>query len=111
MTTIGEALSEGESSMHSIIDVGQLTTEEHDLIRAAAHNQGVLEVVMRPSLHGWAVVAGQTKFVDRNDPTVAQRHISLLVHLKEMELLREVANKKAYELTNFGWQFSRKLGR
>jgi hypothetical protein len=97
--------------MHSIVDVGQLTTEEQNLIRAAAQNQGVLEVVMRPSLHGWAVVAGQKKFVDRNDQTVAQRYISLLVHLKEMELIHEVANKKAYELTNFGWQFSRKLGR
>jgi hypothetical protein len=97
--------------MHSVIDVGHLTTEEQELIRAAACNQGGLEVVMRPSLHGWAVVAGQKKFFDRNDQTVAQHYISLLVHLKEMELIHEVANKKAYELTNFGWQFSRKLGR
>jgi hypothetical protein len=34
-----------------------------------------------------------------------------LARLKDMELIHEAANKKAYELTNFGWQLSRKLGR
>ena len=97
--------------MHSAIDVSHLTTDEQDLIRAAAGNHGVLEVVMRPSLNGWAVVAGQKKFFDQNDQAVGQRFISLLVHLKKLALIHEVANNKAYELTNFGWQFSRDLGR
>jgi len=97
--------------MHSKVDVGHLTAEEQELVRAAAQNRGCLEVVMRPSLRGWAVVAGQKKFVDLNDPAVAQHYISLLVHLKELELIHEMASTKAYELTNFGWQFSRKLGR
>jgi hypothetical protein len=35
----------------------------------------------------------------------------LLANLKQMELIHESANKNAYELTNFGWQLSRKLGR
>jgi hypothetical protein len=34
-----------------------------------------------------------------------------LARLKDMELIHEATNKKAYELTNFGWQLSRKLGR
>lgn len=97
--------------MHTAVDVSHLTTEEQNLIRAAARNQGVLEVVMRASLHGFAIVAGQKTFFDRNDRTVAARYVSLLPRLKELELIHEVANQKAYELTNFGWQFSRKLGR
>jgi hypothetical protein len=97
--------------VHTITDIGQLTTAEQELIRAAAGNQGLLEIVMRAGLHGFAVVAGTKRFFDRNDPAVAAHYISLLPRLKEMELISEVANKKAYQLTNFGWQFSRKLGR
>lgn len=97
--------------MHTAVDVSHLTTEEQNLIRAAARNQGVLEVVMRASLHGFAIVAGQKTFHDRNDRSVAANYVALLPRLKELELIHEVANKKAYELTNFGWQFSRKLGR
>jgi hypothetical protein len=97
--------------MHSSVDVGNLTTAEQELIRAAVGNQGVLEVVMRSELHGRAVVAGAKKFFDPKDRSVAEHYLSLLARLKEMELIHEVSNKKAYALTNFGWQFSRKLGR
>jgi hypothetical protein len=97
--------------MHLIPDASHLTSEEQELIRAATANQGVLEVVMRPEMHGWAVVTGKRKFFDPKDRSVANRYIALLVRLKELELIHEVAGKKAYELTNFGWQLSRKLGR
>jgi hypothetical protein len=97
--------------MHTIIDANNLSDEEKDLIRAAVGNQGVLEVALRADTHGRAVVAGRKKFFDPQDRSVAEHYISLLARLKDMELIHEAANKKAYELTNFGWQISRKLGR
>ncbi len=97
--------------MHTIVEAGNLTVAEQDLIRAAVLNQGVLEVVVRTETHGRAVVAGRKKFFDPKDRAVAEQFISLLAHLKAMELIHEAANKNAYELTNFGWQLSRKLGR
>ena len=97
--------------MHLIADAHNLTEAEQELIRAAVGNQGVLEVAMRAEMHGWAVVAGRKRFFDPKDRTVAERYISLLSRLKELELVHEAANKKAYELTNFGWQLSRNLCR
>ena len=100
-----------EMRMHLIADAHNLTEAEQDLIRAAVGNQGVLEVAVRAELHGRAVVAGRKRFFDPEDRTVAERYISLLARLKELELVHEAANRKAYELTNFGWQLSRNLGR
>ena len=97
--------------MHTIIAVSNLTPAEQELIRAAVANQGVLEIVTRAELHGRAMVAGKRRFFDPHDRSVGQHYVSLLARLKEMELLREAANKQAYELTNFGWQLSRALGR
>jgi hypothetical protein len=97
--------------MHEIVDAHNLTEAEQELIRAAVGNQGVLEVAMRAETHGRAVVAGRKKFFDHKDRSVAERYISLLARLKELELVHEAVNKKAYELTNFGWQLSRNLGR
>jgi hypothetical protein len=97
--------------MHLIANAHDLTEAEQELIRAAIGNQGVLEVAMRAETHGWAVVAGRKKFFDPKDRSVAEHYISLLARLKDLELVHEAANKKAYELTNFGWQLSRNLGR
>ena len=97
--------------MHLIVDAHNLTEAEQELIRAAVGNQGVLEVATRAETHGRAVVAGRKKFFDPKDRCVAEHYISLLARLKELELIHEVANKKSYELTNFGWQLSRNLGR
>ena len=97
--------------MHTIIEADNLTTAEQDLVRAAMLNQGVLEIATRAETHGRAIVAGRKKFFDPHDRGVAEQYISLLAHLKQMELIHEAANKNAYELTNFGWQLSRKLGR
>ena len=97
--------------MHTIIEADNLTAEEQELIRAATINQGVLEIATRSETHGRAIVAGRKKFFDPKDRGVAEHYISLLAHLKQMELIHEAASKNAYELTNFGWQLSRKLGR
>ncbi|HEX2474234.1 MAG TPA: hypothetical protein VHK01_05790 [Lacipirellulaceae bacterium] len=97
--------------MHTIADPDLMTDAEKDLIRAAVGNQGVLEVAVRPDTRGRAVIAGRKKFFDPKDRSVAEHYISLLARLKDMELIHEAANRKAYELTNFGWELSRKLGR
>ncbi len=97
--------------MHTIVEAGNLTEAEQDLIRAAVVNQGLLEVATRSETHGRAVVAGRKKFFDPKDRSVAEHYVSLLARLKSMELIHEAASKNAYELTNFGWQLSRKLGR
>lgn len=98
--------------MHTIVDARNLTEAEQELIRAAVGNQGVVEIVTRAETYGRAVVAGRNKFCDPKDPSVAARYIELLVRLKEMELFHDASNNnKSYELTNFGWQLSRNLGR
>jgi hypothetical protein len=97
--------------MHSITDASGLSEAERALLRGAVGNQGVLVIETRAETHGRAVVAGRKKFFDPQDRSIAEQYISLLARLKELELIHEAANKKAYELTNFGWQLSRKLGR
>jgi hypothetical protein len=97
--------------MHLIADAHNLTQAEQELILAAVHNQGVLEISTRAETRGRAVVAGRKKFFDPKDRSVAECYISRLGRLKELELIHEVPNKKSYELTNFGWQLSRNLGR
>ena len=97
--------------MHTIVEADMLSQAEQELIRAAVANHGALEVAMRAELHGRAVVAGRKKFFDPKDRSVAEHYISLLGRLKDLELIHEADNKKSYELTNFGWQLSRKLGR
>ncbi len=97
--------------MHTIVEASHLTPAEQELIRAAVGNQGVLEVVIRSDTRGRAIVAGRKKLFDPRDRAVAEHYISLLANLKALELIHEAASKNAYELTNFGWQLSRKLGR
>lgn len=97
--------------MHTIVEVENLTEREQELVRAAMLNQGVLEIATRAETHGRAIVAGRKKFFDPKDRAVAEQYISLLANLKQMELIHEAAAKNAYELTNFGWQLSRKLKR
>ena len=96
--------------MHTIIDAHNLSDAEQELIRAAVGNQGVLEIATRAETHGRAVVAGRKKFFDPKNPAVAEQYIALVARLKELDLIHEAADKKAYELTNFGWQLSRNLG-
>ncbi len=97
--------------MHVIADANELTIAEQELIKAAVGNQGILEIAIRAETHGRAVIAGRKKFFDPKDRSVAEHYISLLARLKELELIHMVAGKKSYELTNFGWQLSRRLCR
>ncbi len=97
--------------MHSIVDVSNLSEPEQELIRAAVGNQGILEVVMGAGTRGRAVCAGRKKFFDPNDREVAQQYIELISRLRQLELVCGAEKKNCYELTNFGWELSRRLGR
>lgn len=97
--------------MHTIGDALKLSDAEQELVRAAVGNHGVLEVALRTDTHGRAIVAGKRKFFDPSDRSVAEHYISLLASLKALELIRETQKKNEFELTNVGWQLSRKLGR
>ena len=97
--------------MHTMVEVDNLTPAEQELIRAAVGNQGVLEIVRRVECRGRAIVAGKKKFYDPHDRSMADDYLALLPRLQAMALIHEAANRQAYELTNGGWQFSRKLGR
>jgi len=97
--------------MHTLVDVHELSPEEQDMLRAAAANQGALDIAVRADTRGRAVCAGQKKFFDPTDRDVAQRYISVVTRLKELQLLRAATARNSYELTNFGWQLTRKLGR
>jgi hypothetical protein len=77
--------------MHTIIDAHNLSEAEQELIRAAAGNQGMLEVATRAETYGRAVVAGRTKFFDPKNPAVANQYVSLLARLKELDLIHESA--------------------
>jgi hypothetical protein len=97
--------------MHTVVDVCELSSQEQELLRAAAANQGELSVVVRADTRGQAVCAGRKKFFDPADRGVAQHYISLVSRLKDFQLVRGAMMRNSYELTNFGWQLTRKLGR
>ena len=97
--------------MHTLFDVCELAPDEQELLRAAAANQGELMIAVRADTRGQAVCAGCRKFFDPADRAVAQHYISLVSRLKDLQLVRGAVSRNSYELTNFGWQLSRKLGR
>ena len=97
--------------MYTIVEANVLCDEEQELIRAAAANHGSLEVAIRSCTRGRAVWAGRKSFFDPADRCVSERYISLLAHLQQLELIREAGANRCYELTNFGWELSRRLTR
>ncbi len=61
------------------------------------------------STRGRAVCANRKSFFDSDDPSVALRYIEAVQSLVELQLLREAGARSNYELTNFGWEMSRKF--
>lgn len=94
-----------------MFDVSSLSRIECELLRAAAANRGQLQVVMRSNTNGRAVVAGKKVFTDPADREVAQRYLAELPRLQEKQLARQSGSRNTYELTNAGWELSRKLPR
>ncbi|WP_231956584.1 AAA family ATPase [Posidoniimonas polymericola] len=79
------------------------------MVQIAAKNQGVCEIVNRPETRGPAIRAGNDKLFDANDHSYAMRCCETIPHLIELRLLKVSGGAKRFELTNFGWQLSRKL--
>lgn len=97
--------------MHTIIAVENLTPLQQELLAAIAANRGLLAIVTRVDLHGHVVAAGKQVFADSRDRTVADAYLAAIPELQAMQLLRSGAKRGHYELTNIGWEMSRKLRR
>jgi hypothetical protein len=48
-------------------------------------------------------------FFDRRNREVAQRYLEALHELVKLQILRSAGASEHYELTNVGWEISRKL--
>ena len=95
--------------MHTIVDPQTLQPTEQDVVRIAGRNGGMLEVANRSDTRGPAVRSGKDKLYDPHDPTYARRCCEAIPRLVDLQLLRIGNAPKHFELTNFGWQLSRKL--
>ncbi len=95
--------------MHTITEPNELTSQQIELINAAAKNRGKLTVCVRSDTRGRAVRGKEEKFYDPNDRDVARQYIEILGQLEGLQLLRQSGDRSTFELTNFGWQISRKL--
>jgi len=95
--------------MHTLAAPESLKPEEQDVVELAARNGGKLEIASRSDTRGPAVRAGKHKLYNQQDPTYSKRCCEAISPLVELQLLRAAGGPKQYELTNFGWQLSRKL--
>ena len=95
--------------MHTVVAPETLKPAEQDVLSLAGRNGGKVEISSRSDTHGPAVRAGREKLYDPQDPTYAQNCCESVSTLIELQLLRTGEVAKHYELTNFGWQISRKL--
>ena len=95
--------------MHVITDPSQLSPAQQELIKAAAHNRGKMQICNRSNTHGRAICTKSTTFSDADNREVAQRYLRALRDLERTLLMRQAQARETYELTNFGWQISRKL--
>ena len=95
--------------MHVISDPSQLSDDQSTLISAAASNKGELQITIRSDTHGRAVCTKKDAFCDPEDREVAASYIRVVQELERLMLLRSGQSKGIFELTNFGWQISRKL--
>ncbi len=95
--------------MHTVAMPESLSLEGQAVISAAARNRGRFEIANRPDTHGPAIRAGQCTLYDPDDPTYAERCRAVVADLLDSLLVRETGVRQHFELTNFGWQLSRKL--
>ncbi len=96
-------------NMHTVVQPESLTAEQKELVGAASASSGQLCVKVSTSTRGRAVCAKRKSFFDSDDVSVALRYIESIQSLVKLHLLRESVGRANYELTNFGWELSRKL--
>ncbi|MEQ8847326.1 AAA family ATPase [Botrimarina sp.] len=95
--------------MHTVATPESLEEDQLTVLLAAAQNRGTAEVAVRSDTRGRAVRCGKVKLYDPNDDTFAGRCCDAVSELVELLLLRESPTPGVFEMTNFGWQLSRKL--
>lgn len=95
--------------MHTVATPESLDAQERAVIEAAAKNRGIVEIVSRSTTRGIAVCANKTELYDPDDSSYAQACLDALPRLVEYLLLRQDGRPTRFELTNFGWEISRKL--
>ena len=95
--------------MHTVAQPESLTAEQKELVGAASASNGQLCVKFSVMTRGRAVCVNRKSFFDVDDPSVALRYIEAVQSLVELQLLREAGDRANYELTNFGWEMSRKF--
>lgn len=95
--------------MHTIASPESLNHAEQDVLAVGGRNGGKLEIASRSDTRGPAVRAGKEKLYNPQHPAYAQNCCDAISRLIELQLLRPGTAPKHYELTNFGWQISRKL--
>jgi hypothetical protein len=107
-STIKGVLSQ-ENTMHVITDPSLLSPEQQELILAATANRGMLQICNRSNTHGRAVCTKSEIFSDADDREIAQRYLHAVRELEKYLLIRQAQTRDHYELTNCGWQISRKV--
>ncbi|TWT37119.1 hypothetical protein KOR34_20660 [Posidoniimonas corsicana] len=95
--------------MHTIADTESLNPVERAVVELAAANRGAFEVSSRSDTKGPAIRGGKKKLFKPDDLAYARRCCDAIPRLIELQLVRHASGKNGYELTNFGWQLSRKL--
>jgi len=95
--------------MHTVLDPQLLQPEERAIVEVAANNRGTFEIASRSDTRGPAVRAGKEKLYDPSDESYAERCCAAVENILELQLARRSGTPKHFELTNFGWQLSRKL--
>lgn len=95
--------------MHTLVGIENLSPSQRAILAATAANRGKIKVAMRIDAHGWVAIAGRTVFADPQSREVAEEHLQAVTELQEMQLLRAAGRRGEYELTNIGWEMSRKL--
>lgn len=96
-------------TVHTIATPESLSPAQQDVVRIAGRNGGKIEISSRSDTHGPAVRSGKEKLYNPQDPTYAHHCCDAVPALIELQLLRTGSLPKHFELTNFGWQISRKL--
>jgi len=95
--------------MHTLKAPESLNPEEQAVLELAAQNCGGLEIANRSDTRGPAVRGGRNKLYNLKDLDYAKKCCDAVCRLVDWQLLRTSSKPKHYELTNYGWQLSRKL--
>jgi hypothetical protein len=95
--------------VHTIVDVASLSPEETSLLAATAANRGHLQVATRLDAHGRVAMVGRRIFADSASRELAEQYLQAVGRLQELQLVRPAGKRDHYELTNVGWEMSRRL--